>query len=373
MFVFLLNVVVSIVDGAVGLYVLWSAVSRGMKEWPSWVRIPMLVGAVGLVCQSIRCITFLRTGVPLSEYDQFASWIWKDIGLVAIVLSITMYIESEKRKMSEQFWDRSKWIKWCLLLCACVSVVSIDWYAGAERQRLSEAANFKDLEFNWHLAKASVELGGLEVLPVQKQTTFETLDIYCLGADDEATSPFLTIPRFEPTRTTVRESQVDGYQGPRPMCWTEQVKLARLGNTGVGIFKDYRGEDVISAYGLATVPSGETVVVLVEMDVSEAHATAKPNRWDEVLVTICCGTVGVIIFFVHRHREKVMQRMAATEEAAHRVMEKYERLVKEKKESDTDGDVGDMLDAMATEHTIADWKVDDLLKHTDEIEKKKHE
>ena len=179
--------------------------------------------------------------------------------------------------------DKIKLIKTALLLAAIVSVCYVDWAAGSRRQQGQLEENQRDLQILWEVTAELVKVEGFVALPIQEQAAWESLDVYAIDADSER---FETVPRFEPTRGLV-ESMLDGNSKRPIKCETPQVELAQTGNKGVGVFPDYRGMSVISAYGLVHVDDRDHVL-LVEMDESEAIGVAPPSYWDEFLVSMFC-------------------------------------------------------------------------------------
>jgi signal transduction histidine kinase len=75
---------------------------------------------------------------------------------------------------------------------------------------------------------------------------------------------------------------------------TEGVLKALKGSNGIGIFDDYRGVDVYSAYELFSIDQLK-LVILSEIDVSEATIPLVEMRKELIHITILCLLVGILL------------------------------------------------------------------------------
>lgn len=134
-------------------------------------------------------------------------------------------------------------------------------------------------------------------------------DLYLVGPDYRFRSDSFLLPRTH----TVSGSFL-GEEGPR--AETQAVREALAGRTGRLIVKDYRGVDVLSAYGPLNI-MGTRWAILAEIDETEAFSSL-------ILFYILVGaatllTTGVIFLFAFYASQRLSAPILALKTAAERV------------------------------------------------------
>ena len=163
-----------------------------------------------------------------------------------------------------------------LLALAPLGVFFVDRQAGINRAESAIAENKRDLAMLFKAVKIGVEARGYEVLPLQQEQEWETMDIYVVNPS----GTFATNPRFMPNAKAL---------GARA---ASNLGAVLSGKDRTEIVEDYRGEPVISAAGMVTV-NGKQKVLLVEIDVAEAIGVSPPDYRDEIF-TLFLFVVGVV-------------------------------------------------------------------------------
>jgi len=160
----------------------------------------------------------------------------------------------------------------CPILCV-IAVLIVDHLASIDRENaaLDNAGNFCEIIF---LAAAEAYAdGGPDALPIREQTIFTSLDIYSARKD----GTFVVNPRFW-------ENAVKDELRIQTVAYNNAI----AGNSDIRIIDDYRGYQVISAYGPVEW-KGERHALMVEIDVEEVQLGVS-HWWYRV-------TEGIVAFF----------------------------------------------------------------------------
>ena len=109
----------------------------------------------------------------------------------------------------------------------------------------------------------------------------ESGEVYLVGSDFEMKS----------------NSRFKGYSFGNTTVQTESVQQALNGNEDVGIFKDYRGVEVLSAYAALKIP-GLRWVLLAEIDYKEAIIPIQTSKGTIMFISIILMTVTFLLAFL---------------------------------------------------------------------------